>query len=336
MVKDRQCVFWIGMILMFASGSCFADEGRIVTQSKALAHYIMGNIYDLNSDSRSALVEYQKSSKLDRQQPRPHLRIAAYDVRMGRLDEAVKHLKLVLKLHPESSQAHYLLALIYSSQKKYTLASSEYETILKMASDTDPENFEIHTYLAQLFYAQHKYVQAIEQVNQILQFQAKNVSALFLLGAIYLDSGEKEKAKENFRKVLALEPDHDESLNSLAYVYAEEGVNLDEAFKMAKRAVELDPANGAYHDTLGWVLFKKGLNTQALMALQRALNYVTDPVIYEHIGEVYQTTGEPSLARKFWLKSLELDPDQPKLSQKLDLLNKRTAKIQESIPLSTK
>lgn len=336
MWKDRQCVFWMGMILMFASGSCLADEGRIQAQSKSLAHYIMGNIYDLNSDSQKALVEYRKSSKFDRQQPMPHLRIAAYDVRMGRAEEAIQHLKLVLKLRPESYQAHYLLALIYSAQKKYSLASKEYETILKMASNTNPENFEIHTYLAQLFYAQHKYPQAIEQVNQILQFQTKNVSALFLLGAIYLDSGDKEKAKENFRQALALEPDHDESLNSLAYVYAEEEVNLDDALKMARKAVELDPANGAYYDTLGWVLFKKGLNGQALIALEKALNYIIDPVIYEHIGDVYKATSEPSLARKFWLKSLELDSNQPKLSQKIDQLNKVTAKIQESDHSSAK
>ncbi|MEI7997897.1 MAG: tetratricopeptide repeat protein [Candidatus Omnitrophota bacterium] len=324
----RQLVF-IGLWFTVLVLPCHAGEAQIQAKSKSLAHYIMAVINDLNGDNQEAMKEYRKSVKFDTRQPLPHLRLASYYTRLGRLTEAVEHLRIVVKLQPELSQAHYLLALIYSSQKKYGLAANEYELILKTASKKNPDSIEAHTYLAQLYYSLRKYPQSIDQLLQILQVQPRNISATYLLGTIYLDLDQRLKAKESFRKILVLEPEHDGALNSLAYVYAEGGVNLDEALKMIRKALEGDPSNGAYYDTLGWVLFKKGFKAESLMALEKAEEYIVDPIIYEHIGDVYNAVNEPALARKFWLKSLALDPKQPKISQRLERLNRTSASIQE-------
>ena len=321
-------VVGVGLWLIILTGISWANGRPAESKYKGLAHYIMAVVNDLNGDSQEAISEYEKSAKLDSKQPLPHLRLGAYYSRLGRLDEAVRQLKIAVKLQPEISQAHYLLALIYSSQKKYDLASVEYETVLKTASQNSPDNIEIHAYLAQLYYALHQYPQAAQQLSKILQLTPQNVSALYLLGSVDLELDQHEKAKEDFRKVLALEPDHDGALNSLAYMYAQEGVHLDDALKMVRRAIELDPSNGAYYDTLGWVLFKKGMNAESLMALEKAQDYIQDPVIYEHMGDVYQAVNEPALARKFWLKSLALDPKQPKVSEKIEQLNHTSAQIE--------
>ncbi len=337
MFEPRQWIFSSFIFLwILSSGVCEADQRTIQAQSKSLAHYIMGVMDDLNGDSKNALLEYQKSTKFDSKAPMPHLKLSAYFIRNGHIKEAQQHLKTAVKLKPDLSQAHYLLALIYSSQKKYNLAASEYEAILRLASTNSPDNFEIHAYLAQLYYAQLKYPQAIEQLNQILVFNPKNVSALFLLASINLDLGRKEQAKENLRKVVSIDPDHAEALNSLAYIYAEEGTHLTEALKMSRHTIELDSTNGAYYDTLGWVLFKQGFNAEGLMTLEKALNYITDPIIYAHMGDVYIAMGKPALARKFWLKSLDMNSHQPQLVQKLENLNKSSAKNQHIDNLSVK
>jgi Tfp pilus assembly protein PilF len=328
---NRRCqhIFWIaGFWLVVLTGLSPADE--IQVKSKALAHYIMAVVHDLNGDSQQAMKDYEKSAKYDRKQALPHLRLAAYYVRVGRLSEATQRLKTVLKLHPNSYQAHYLLALIYSSQKKYDLAAYEYELILKGSMQENSDNIEVYAYLSQLYFALGKYPQALTQVEQVLQFQPQNVSALYLRGSAYVEVGEKEKSKEDFRKILSLEPGHDATLNSLAYIYAEEGTNLDEAVKMVRKAISIDPSNGAYYDTLGWVLFKQGFKAEALIALEKAQTYVTDPIIYEHMGDVYSSVSEPALARKFWLKALTLDPKLERISKKVDSLNRVSAKNQNS------
>lgn len=323
---QRVILMAAGLWFIVGSGLGFADE--IHAKSKALAYYIMAVVDDLNGEDQQAINEYERSAKFDRTQPLPHLRLGAYYSRLGRYKQAINHLNLTLKLQPDSSQAHYLLALIYSSQRKYDLAADQYELILKDKDFNNPQSADVHMYLAQLYFALRKFPQAQQQINQILSFQPKNVSALYLEGSIYVELNQNTKAKEDFRKVLTLDSKHDGALNSLAYMYAEDGVNLDDALTMAKKAVDQDPTNGAYYDTLGWVLFKQGLYAESLMALEKAQSYITDPIIYDHMGDVYQASNKPAEARKFWLKSLELDPKQAKVSQKVEQLNRTSAKNQ--------
>ena len=90
------------------------------------------------------------------------------------------------------------------------------------------------------------------------------------MGSVYADSNDHSKAIEVFRKVLQIDPENSEALNSLGYMYAEDGVHLDEAVRMIRKAIEIDPANGAYYDSLGWALYKKGMYAESLMALQKA------------------------------------------------------------------
>lgn len=300
------------------------DENTI--KARALAHYAMAVTYDLEGRSQEAIAEYQRSINYDPSQPLPHLRLAAYFLRAGLLEKSIHQLKTVLELDPDNDRAHYLLALVYSTEKKYDLAALEYEQILKAASKDDPENLEIHIYLAQLYFSQGKYMEASRQFHHIVTIQPQNVSANFLLGSSYLEISQRAKAKELFQKVLGLQPDHDGALNSLAYMYAEDGVNLDEALIMARQAAAMDPGNGAYLDTLGWVLFKKGMKSEALLALQKAEVLIQDPTIYDHMADVYKSMGESALARKFWRKSLELDAHQPHVKAKLEELEKPSAR----------
>ena len=91
---------------------------------------------------------------------------------------------------------------------------------------------------------------------------------------------------------------------------------------MVRKAIEIDPANGAYYDSLGWALYKKGMYTEALAALQKAETYIEDEVLYDHIGDVYKALKEYALACKYWRKSLDLDPHQILVQQKIKELEK--------------
>ena len=167
-----------------------------------------------------------------------------------------------------------------------------------------------------------KLPQAIEQFLKIIKLEPDNTSALYLLGSVYADNNDRSKAIETFRKVLELDPDNDEALNSLGYMYAEDGVHLDEALQMVRKAIEMDPSNGAYYDSLGWVLYKKGMYAEALTALQKAAMYIQDPLLYEHMGDVYKAQKEFAKACQFWRKSLDLDPHQNAVQQKIKEVEK--------------
>jgi len=70
--------------------------------------------------------------------------------------------------------------------------------------------------------------------------------------------------------------------------------------------VALDPENGAYLDSLGWVYYKMGNYELAEENLRRASERMgSDPTIHDHLGELYQRTGRLKLAATHWERSLE-------------------------------
>ena len=93
-----------------------------------------------------------------------------------------------------------------------------------------------------------------------------------------------------------------EALNFLGYNYVEQDKNLGDAERLIKRAIKIDPANGAYIDSLGWLYFKKNRFNEAKKTLEKAASLMEDPVIYEHLGETYLKLKDIDKAKLNWNK----------------------------------
>jgi len=287
---------------------------------------MMGVTYDLYEMNAQAAAEYEKAAQLDPDNANIRLHLGADYAKLGQLDEAVNHLVLVQVLDPEDVQAHYLLALIYSTQKNFDKAAAEYEKILNRLTKTNPDNTDIYLYLGQLYYSQHKYDQAIIQFEKILKIDPQNVEMLYFLGSLYVETKKSQQGVEVFKQALAIDPDHHGLLNSLGYVYADQGRNLDEALDLVQRALKADPQNAAYLDSLGWVYYKRGNYVEALKALMKAHDEAKDAVIFEHIGDVYLALTQDNEAKKYWRKSLDIDPDQKHILEKIERAESRQTK----------
>ena len=120
------------LLLAYAMPSLCLGSVHWMHKALGLAHYIMAVCHDLNGESAQAISEYQKSIKFNGLESAPRLKLGAYYLRLDEISQATVQLKAVTRLSPQDPQAHYLLALIYSSEHKYDLAASEYEIILKM------------------------------------------------------------------------------------------------------------------------------------------------------------------------------------------------------------
>jgi tetratricopeptide (TPR) repeat protein len=103
-------------------------------------------------------------------------------------------------------------------------------------------------------------------------------------------------------------------------MWVDRNLNLDEAGGYIKKALEIEPDNGAYCDSLGWFYFKKGEFERALTELMHAAELTTppDPVVYEHIGDTHRALGDLSQALNYWQKALALDPQNQGLASKIE------------------
>ena len=120
-----------------------------------------------------------------------------------------------------------------------------------------------------------------------------------------------------FLEALTTHPSSHEIKNFLAYMWAEKGIRLGDANRLANEALQDDPDNGAYLDTKGWILFKSGRAFDALQLLLRAAERDKDePVILDHVGDVLSAAGRETEAIAFWTRSYRFDP-QPAVAEKL-------------------
>ena len=109
-------------------------------------------------------------------------------------------------------------------------------------------------------------------------------------------------------------------LNYLGYSWVDKGVNLDEAFKMLQRAVDLKPTDGYIVDSLGWAHFKLGHYQEATQQLERAIELKpADPVVNDHLGDAYWRVGRKTEAHFQWNHARDMGPDPEDLP---NILNK--------------
>ena len=162
-----------------------------------------------------------------------------------------------------------------------------------------------------------------------------NAKFYFNYGAAAEQAGLYEKAADLLRKSIALDPANSaEAYNYIGYMWADHNMNLDEAEAMIKRALESQPNNASYLDSLGWVEFRKGKFDQALTDLLRAAKTVErdDPVVFEHIGDTYLKLNRGPEALDAWQKALALDPKNKTLTDKIESTKKT---ISKDLPVKT-
>jgi tetratricopeptide (TPR) repeat protein len=167
-----------------------------------------------------------------------------------------------------------------------------------------------------------RYDDAIALYTRHLDEHPESVDLLFLLGAAYERSDRYGEAVTAFRKLLAIDPDAHQALNYLGYMWAERAENLPEALDMITRAVAMEPDNGAYVDSLGWVYYQLGRYEEALRELRRAASLTgEDATVLEHLGDAYLALGQAEEARKVYLEALKLeDENAAELRRKLEPL----------------
>ncbi len=255
-----------------------ADLKRIVHAhpSELRVRDYLGWMYEQIDDFERAIESYRTNIKMDSTfyDSRIHLGFLLY--RLTRFDEAALHLAQAVGLKPGNPETHLLLGLSYLQIEKFEQATSVFE--------------------------------------KGLEHHPKDETLRFNLGAAYDKLDRFPDVVREMEMVLTLNPEHTDALNYLGYSYADRGIHGEEAVELTQRAVALKPDNGAYIDSLGWALFKVGRVAEALQEIKRAAELVKDdPVIFEHLGEIYLTQDHQAAAKDAWIRSLELEPRNEKL-----------------------
>lgn len=167
------------------------------------------------------------------------------------------------------------------------------------------ENVRIVRFLGALYIDGGKFGEAIDILGRGLSVDPENPDLHFELGLAYDQKGERGKTLEHMEMVISKDPEHAEALNYIGYTYAEDGIHLDEAEELIRRALEIQPDSGHILDSMGWVYYKKEEFDKAVYYLEKAVEKRPgDPVILEHLGDAYLKQNRKDKALDFYRRAL--------------------------------
>jgi Flp pilus assembly protein TadD len=122
-----------------------------------------------------------------------------------------------------------------------------------------------------------------------------------------------------YEKALKINPDDPFILNNYAYNLSVRGIKLSKALQMAKRAIQKDPKNANFLDTIGWIYYKLGDYEFAKDYIARSLEVnANSAVVNDHLGDVYNAMKDIANALKYWQKAYELSPNSQNIKEKIE------------------
>lgn len=243
------------------------------------------------------------------------------------------------KKYPDDRMLRLVRASLLAEIGKGDQAITEMKKLLGGKDDR-----ETYLSLAQLYDKTKNYgemAKAIDAAEKLAESKEDRESTHFMRGAMFEKLKKYDAAEEEFRKVLEINPESSSAMNYLGYMLADRNIRLPEAHALITKALEYEPHNGAYLDSLGWVLYRMDKLPEAEEHLLRALERARrDPAIHDHLGDVYFRQGRLKEAIVQWQNALqswettarsEVDPAEvAKVQKKLESAKVRLAK--ESSP----
>ena len=271
----------------------------------AILYQELGQLYKERQNYAAAVYTYEELGHLGEEEDR-RSRLLLMDTY-----RASKDLTKALQTGKDALVKYPADPAIRSSQALLLGDGGQTEEAVKMLrTELTKTDADRDTYLniAQVYERGRRYQEAEQAAHaaEMLPGQPRdNAMVWALLGAIYERQKFFDRAEDEFKKALAVDPKNAFVLNYYGYMLGDLGQRLDEAEALVQRALQEEPFNGGYLDSLGWIYYKQNNLTVAETTLRKALEREShDPTIHSHLGDVYAKLGRNELAATEWEKSL--------------------------------
>jgi tetratricopeptide (TPR) repeat protein len=264
----------------------------------------LGILYRMAEQTQNAVAAFREIAELD---PDSGARASAQAIdalRAGKdFAAAEKEARAALQKYPDDRLLKSIAASVYTDLGRF----KEAETLLKSLFDGKNDR-DTWISLAQVYEKQKNFsemAKALDRAGELSRTGEEKETVHFMRGAMFERQKKYDQAEAEFRQVLKMNPQNSSALNYLGYMLADRNVRLQEALDMIRKAVDLEPNNGAFLDSLGWVYFRLNRLDDAAEQLRRSLAHGSrDPTVHEHLGDVYNSMDNLKDAITLWERSI--------------------------------
>ena len=208
---------------------------------------------------------------------------------------------------PNTRPAAYLSRLrLWLGNDQEDIARQIYRSVWE---DQQLSQFEAAVIYARTLNSFQRYDKSLELLTFLLQQSTQKNELLLVRAESYMFRGDYALMEADLRRVIADAPDESAAYNTLGYVLADTNTRLKESELLINRALQIDPENPAYIDSLGWLAFRQGDLERARRLIEWSYRRWQDPEIIAHLGEIYWQLGETERALYLWIAALEEHPE---------------------------
>ena len=288
---------------------------RVVSQNpgSAQVRLSLAQAYAAADDLKNAIATLDM---IVDEEPRVASTLAQYQEQAGLLSDAVQNYTRALALEPTNRGLKFrrIAALI---------AAHDFGRAARLAAEAQEQHADDPRFprlRARALFAAGDLKQALAVLEPTAKAFPRDSATQLELADLYDEAGRDGDAERILRQLIEREPDNAQVLNHLGYMLAEHGRQLDEAVRFVERALNLDPGNPYYLDSLGWAHFWRG-------DLEAAEKYLTPAAtqlpriaeVQDHLGDLLAKRGRWSDAIAAWARALEGEGgDRAALEKKID------------------
>lgn len=264
----------------------------------------------------STAVEYFKvASNLAEWNAQIWVRLGGLLFDTRRYKEAIQYMSKASEKFPNDFAVNLIYGLSLSSDNDHLKAKDAFQRALNI----NPDDV---TALSALGYSLNQLKDddaALVHLDKALRLEPKNLQVISIIALIHETRKNYSMSDSLYASAIKIDSTNILILNNFAYSLAERGIKLQDALSMAKKAVEHEPANSSYLDTIGWIYFKLGEYKKAKTSIEEAARIEnTNATLLDHLGDVYFKLGNKARALENWKKAYGIDSTKNEIKIKIE------------------
>ena len=317
------------------------------------ARLALSQLYLADDRLDDAQKQFETMRKLDAKDPTPLMALALIKVQQKKLDEATGYLKQYVQVGEKNpstdiGQGYVYLAQIAIEQDNDALAlqwldkidqtsqhylpaqvtraqllqkqgkTDEARKVLDDLQVTDPRDAAVIARTdASILFTAKRYSEAETRLSRAVNDFPDDPDLRYDYAMAAERNAHYVTMEEQLRELIRTQPDNPQAYNALGYSLADRNQRLQEADKLIEKASSLAPNDAFIMDSVGWVKYRLGDNTDAIKLLRQAYQLQPNAEIGAHLGEVLWKSGEKDQAREAWRDAQKLEPDNDTLVKTL-------------------
>jgi len=291
------------------------DQG--LSQARSVDFLLQDGLWKLRANNpQAARASLEEALKIDPADLRAIQGLRQTYLAQKNAPMALQKVKEYAARQPKSAPIQDFLGMLLLADGNRPEARKAFTT----ARELDPRFVSADLSLAQVDAAEGKLDDARKRLQTVLSSDTGNLTAQRWLGNIEAMRGDNNAAIDHFRKVVTADPNDAQASNNLAYLLAEYGNDNDTALKYAQKAVDLNPGAPEFCDTLGWVLYRKGIYDSAIKYFELASANPQNVVWKYHLAMAYAKAGDASRGRAVLAAAAKVNSNVPEAKTAKELL----------------